>query len=194
MQPIYKQFIEPDCEFPFNKLNRNLCFGGGGGGVPALKAPSLNAPTPNLDQRLNLNQAMTGSVNTAQLGTPSTGNAPSIQGPPAMDTTGLETVLGAPKRLLDETIGPEGLLAYPYRQLSVYNSPFGGSGDGGGDDYGTSDTATDTTAEDMAATESTSAMTEEEKQNRIRRLMASRYGRRQTILTGGTGIQGFGEV
>jgi hypothetical protein len=227
MQPIYKQFIEPDCEFPFNRLNRNLCFGGSGGaalqtvtgGVYSKKEAEKSDPNaqklnldqrPNIEQGLNLDQAMTGSINTEQFGTPSTGNAPS-----ALDTTALDKASG----VLTEYVQAKGayltrdlpeFLKNPYAQSSYrpgegtlgkalgtvsMESMLGiGGGDSGGSDYGASDTSTDTTAEDTAALESTSAMTDEEKQNRIRQLMASRYGRRQTILTGGTGIQGFGEV
>lgn len=61
---------------------------------------------------------------------------------------------------------------------------------GGGGDYGTpSDTSTTDTT-DNKATETT--MTAEEKRNKIRQLMASRYGRSKTILTGGTGVSDFG--
>lgn len=57
----------------------------------------------------------------------------------------------------------------------------GGSGGGGGDNGGGStDTSTETT------------MTASEKRDKLRQLMASRYGKRETILTSGTGVAGFG--
>lgn len=52
------------------------------------------------------------------------------------------------------------------------------------------DTTDDSTPEEDLPTETT--MTAEEKRNKLRQLMASRYGRRETILTGGTGLSDFG--
>lgn len=57
-------------------------------------------------------------------------------------------------------------------------------------DYGqTQDDTTDVTTDD---TMNETTMTAEEKRNKLRQLMASRYGRRETILTGGTGLSDFG--
>ena len=84
-------------------------------------------------------------------------------------------------------------LRYPYRQLSY--SPGGDSGGGGGGDGDGTPSSTDgglPPEEELANIESAGAMTPEERQNRLRRLMASRYGRSQTVLTGGTGVSDFG--
>ena len=58
--------------------------------------------------------------------------------------------------------------------------------------YGANDstTTTDTTTDNTPSADL--QMTPEERRNNLRRLMASRYGRAQTVLTGGTGISGFG--
>lgn len=63
--------------------------------------------------------------------------------------------------------------------------------------YGsTSDNNNDTTDGDIPTEGNTppptTEMTPEERRNNLRRLMASRYGRAQTVLTGGTGISDFG--
>lgn len=56
--------------------------------------------------------------------------------------------------------------------------------------YGkTAEDTTDVTTDD---TMNETTMTAEEKRNKLRQLMASRYGRRETILTGGTGLSDFG--
>lgn len=56
----------------------------------------------------------------------------------------------------------------------------GGGGGGGDSGGGSPDTSTETT------------MTASEKRDKLRQLMASRYGKRETILTSGTGVAGFG--
>lgn len=159
--PIVNQFIEPDHEFDFNPLNRNLCFGGskkpGTGGVVL---PDLGINTEQ--EMFTLNENLKPNTDQFRGGTVETIN---------------QAVTGAYDGAMNERDKLLGIGDYGQTQDTA--------------DTTTTDTATDTT-DTTDTTLAETVMTADEKRNKIRQLMASRYGRSKTILTGGSGVSGFG--
>lgn len=160
--PIVNQFIEPDHEFDFNPLNRNLCFGGSkkpGTGGAFLPDFGINTE----QEMFTVNEKLKPNTDQARGST-------------------FETLNKAVTDLYP------GLMRERDKALSQI---FGDYGSTQGDTGGNTDPNTGNIPEEENPPPTTE-MTPEERRNNLRRLMASRYGRAQTVLTGGTGISDFG--
>ena len=163
--PVVNQFIEPDHEFDFNPLNRNLCFGGSkkpGTGGAFLPDFGINTE----QEMFTVNEKLKPNTDQARGSTFETLNKAVTDLYPGLMRE-RDKVLGQIFGNSDSTQGD-------------YGSTQGDTG-GGDPNTGDGDPPPPTTE-----------MTPEERRNNLRRLMASRYGRAQTVLTGGTGISDFG--
>ena len=162
------------------------------------KAPEVNIPTLNLDQNINTDQFRGGSFEAANKSvTDVTGGEVAVnRAPDQPDMSAVDAIFTGTDEALRQTgtyltRDLPNFLRNPAEQLGlnrdmgpIFGASGGDGGDGSGDGNGT--------GTPDSSTEDSTVMTAAEKRNKIRQLMASRYGKRETILTGGTGIGEFG--
>lgn len=228
--PVVNQFLEPDHEFDFNPVNRNLCFGGGKKKspieAPTIEAPSVDlpeidvptpppVPSPNLDQ--DLTKGSTGAIQEAAIKAGSdvqdtaikTGSDVQAGVTDITSQTGVKNetvekiiesnVKGTESSISSNVKGTESQAEDITKAVeeigTILTEPFQ-------KETTPTDEPADTTVSPEEDTSSnpppgpgevlTDEMTAQERKSRNRLLQASRYGRQRTILTGGSGISGYG--
>lgn len=166
-------------------------------GIPsAQEVPSVNLDqfsqidvSPNTDQfRGGDVQNINTSITNVTGATPAMNTAPNAPDMSAVDAvfTGTGEAIRQTGTYLTRDLpnffrNPAEQLGLNDMSMGMPDFGMGGSGGGGdGSGGGNPDTSTETT------------MTASEKRDKLRQLMASRYGKRETILTSGTGVAGFG--
>ena len=230
--PVVNQFLEPDHEFDFNPVNRNLCFGGGGKKspiepptieAPSVDLPEIDVPTPATVPSPNLNQDLkkgsTGTVQEAAIKAGSdvqdtaikTGSDVQAGVSDVVNKTGVKNetvekiiesnVKGTESSIESNVKGTESqaediteaveeigtILTQPFQKETESTDEPADTTVSPVEDTGPSPlpgpTPEPTFADDMTA---------QERKSLNRLLQAGRYGRQRTILTGGSGISGYG--